>query len=147
MVGKTPRARKDERDRMAVIKDYCGCLPCLLMGWPDVHTSIEHVTDRGRRVGKGQDQHKWTIGLCEWHHFGRLPSGQSAHMAAIDRGPSLAYGRQPFEEHFGDERHVLVPTQDFMLQLFVADPWPEYHVPRAIAREVRQQWIRLNSGQ
>jgi hypothetical protein len=106
------------------------------MGFLDVHTSIEHVTDRGRRVGKGAEQHRWTIGLCSWHHFGHQLSGQ--------RGPSLTSGRQIFEDHFGDELHVLVPTQDFMLELFEQQPWPEYSVPREVARRVRSRWIELN---
>lgn len=144
MVGQTPRARKNERQRMEAIAQHCGCLPCLLMGFLDVHTSIEHVTDRGRRVGKGAEQHRWTIGLCTWHHFGWTRTRQTRQQVSGERGPSLAWGRQIFEDHFGDELHVLVPTQDFMLELFEQEPWPEYSVPREVARRVRSQWIDLN---
>lgn len=138
MVGKTPRALKNERVRMETIKQHCGCLPCLLMGFLDVHTSIEHVTKRGRRVGSGSDVHKWTIGLCAWHHFG--------HGGGPERGPSLALGRVPFEELFGDEVKVMVPTQDFLLDLFDRAPWPEYSLPRNIARLTRNKWIELNNA-
>jgi hypothetical protein len=135
MVGKTkPMTVRDKR-RMDTIAKHCGCLPCLLMGWPDVQTSIEHVTNRGRRM---EDQHQWTIGLCAWHHFGE----GGLEMAV---GPSLALGRRVFEEHFGDELKVLVPTQDFMLSLFDEDPWPEYAVPRNVSRAVRTHWISLNA--
>jgi hypothetical protein len=59
-------------------------------------------------------------------------------------GPSLAHGRINFEEHFGDERHVLIPVQDFMLRLFEQRPWGEYSVPADVVRSVRNEWIRLN---
>jgi len=144
MVGKTPRARKDDRQRMDTIAQHCGCLPCLLMGFLDVHTSIEHVTERGRRVG-GEDQHQWTIGLCVWHHFGWTRTREKRQIIEVERGPSLIWGRITFEKHFGDEVHVLVPTQNFMLERFDESPWPEYAVPRNVAREVREQWIELNA--
>ncbi len=145
MVGKTPRARKSERDRMDTISQYCGCLPCLLMGFLDVHTTIEHVTEQGRRVGKGADQHRWTLGFCPWHHFGHTPNGTSSRQKISgERGPSLIWGRKPFEEHFGGEVHVLVPTQDFLLERFESRPWPEYNVHREAARKTRDQWTKLN---
>lgn len=153
MVGKTAPIRKHDAQRMDTIAKHCGCLPCLLMGFSDVHTTIEHVTERGRRVGD-EEQHQWTIGLCVWHHFGRpLPQWESmpgrvggplqATSGAL--GPSLIWGRTTFEEHFGDEVNVLVPVQDFMLAQFDEAPWPEYSVPRQVARAVRNHWIELNA--
>jgi len=59
-------------------------------------------------------------------------------------GPSLGLGRYPFEEHFGDERDVLIPLQDYMLSLFAENPWPEYNVPREVARLVRHKWIEIS---
>lgn len=144
MVGNTPRARKTERDRMETIVRYCGCLPCLLMGHLDIHTSIEHVTERGRRIGKGAEQHEWTIGLCVYHHFGHTGNHQTRQQISGEVGPSLVWGRHLFEEHFGDEVHVLVPTQNFMLGEFDGHPWAEYAVPRDVARKTRNQWIDLN---
>lgn len=61
-------------------------------------------------------------------------------------GPTLVFGRHLFEEHFGDEVDVLVPVQDYMLELFEDHPWPEYNVPRDIARDVRTKWIDLNNA-
>ncbi len=144
MVGKTPRIRKDERERLDTIKLYCGCLACLLTGHLDRHTTIEHVTERGRRVGSELEQHWNTVGLCTWHHFGACDSGQQKHQMGGELGPSLAHGRHNFEEFFGDEVKVLIPIQNFMLALFAEQPWPEYSVPRQIVRDVRSEWIDLN---
>jgi len=145
MVGNTPRARKNERDRMETIAKYCGCLPCLLTGHLDVHATIEHATERGRRVGKDHEQHRFTIGLCIWHHFGHLPNHITRQEMSGECGPSLIWGRMMFEEHFGDEVHVLIPTQDFMLELFEERPWPEFEIPRRIARQTREFWIDKNA--
>ena len=144
MVGKTPRARKDEQQRMEIIATHCGCLPCLLMGHLDIHATIEHVTERGRRIGKGSEQHKWTIGLCVWHHFGHQHNHWTRHKMSKEYGPSLIWGRTSFEDHFGDEVQVLVPTQNFMLEQFDEQPWPEYSVPRDVARRTRSKWIAMN---
>lgn len=144
MVGKTPRVRKTERQRFETIKQHCGCLPCLLMGHLDRHTSIEHVTDAGQRIGKDSSQHEATIGLCAWHHFGVHIDGRHTYEMDADFGPSLALGRHSFENHFGDERHVLIPAQNFMLEIFEEQPWPEYAVPRRVARDVRNKWIKLS---
>jgi len=144
MVGKTARIRKQDAERMQTIHEYCGCLPCLLMWYLDIHTSIEHVTDRGRRVG-GEEQHQWTIGLCVWHHFGWTKTRRTRQQTSIERGPSLAWGRITFEEHFGDEVHVLVPTQNFLLEQFEKSPWQPYNLPRRVARDTRMRWIELNA--
>ena len=146
MVGKTPRARKLDQQRMDTIVKHCGCLPCLLIGHLDIHTSIEHCTERGRRIG-GDEQHQWTIGLCTWHHFGYQHNHWTRTKMAKEYGPSLIWGRVPFEEYFGDEPHVLVPTQNFMLEEFEREPWPEYSVPRSVARRTRSRWIELNKAE
>lgn len=146
MVGKTPRILKDERARFETIKIYCGCLPCLLMGHPDRHTSIEHVTERGRRVGVSSEQHRATIGMCVWHHFGVCNPGQNRQYMMGEYGASLAQGRTTFEEDFGDEVHVLIPVQNFLLDQFADRPWPEHNVPRHVARLTRERWIELNAS-
>ena len=144
MVGPTPRILKDERVRFETIREYCGCLPCLLMGHPDRHTTIEHVTKYGRRVGVGSMQHANTIGLCLWHHFKVCDPGNQQKDMTVWYGPSLANGRHLFEAHFGDESHVLIPTQDFLLAQFAEEPWPAYTISRKAARLTRSEWIRLN---
>lgn len=144
MVGKTPRARKNDKQRMETIAKHCGCLPCLLMGHLDIHTTIEHVTESGRRVGKNE-QHQWTIGLCVWHHFGRCSNNWSRMQMSGEYGPPLTWGRREFEGHFGDELKVLIPVQNFLLELFDRKPWPEYALPREVARELRNNWIYRNA--
>jgi len=143
MVGKTPRARKDERQRMDTISVYCGCLPCLLMGHLDMHTTIEHVTERGRRL---EDQHMATIGLCVWHHFGHTGNHGKISRYRKELGPALAHGRILFEDWFGDEVQVLIPLQNFLLAQFDLRPWPEHNVNRKAARRTRNEWIRLNAN-
>ncbi len=146
LVGNSPRARKDHKQRMETIAKHLGCLPCLLVGYLDIHTSIEHVTNRGRRVGDGSEVHEHTIGLCVWHHFGHTKNHETRQHAGGERGPSLAWGRTTFEEFFGDEVTVLLPCQGFMLELFDETPWPEYSVPGRVARKVRDKWITLNAA-
>ena len=144
MVGKTPRIRKQDRQRLNTIKDYCGCLPCLLMGHLDRHTTIEHITKAGRRVGIESAQHENTIGLCLWHHFQVCNNGQQIDRMVSEFVPSLAAGSRSFQWHFGDELRVLLPIQNYLLELFAEHPWPEYSVPRRVARDVRSEWITLN---
>jgi len=144
MVGKTPRIRKNDRDRFEAIKQYCGCLACILTGHLDVHTSIEHITESGRRIGKDSSQHEATVGLCMWHHFGVCSGCRSTQSQTGEFGPSLAHGRYAFEEFFGDELKVLKPVQDFLLQLFADEPWPEYNISGKAVRLTRQKWIALN---
>ncbi len=146
VVGATPRIRKNDRQRFETIKLYCGCLPCLLVGHLDRHTSIEHVTDAGFRIGKDSSQHEASVGLCMWHHYGRSNSGQQTQRMIGEFGPSLAHGRTPFEEFFGDEVNVLIPVQDFLLQQFADKPWPEYHMRREVAQQTRNKWIDLNAN-
>lgn len=136
MVGKTAPIRPQDALRMDTIARHCGCLPCLIAGLSDVLTTIEHATEGGRRI-QDEEQHQWTIGLCDWHHFGHGPERW---------GRSLAHGRHGFEADFGDELEVLVPTQDFMLSLFDRQPWPEYAVPRQVARKVREFWQSKYAG-
>lgn len=121
---------------MDTIKNFCGCLPCLLMGFADIHTTIEHVTVRGRREG-----HQSTIGMCPWHHFGQ---GTVKMIELV--GPSLAQGRRIFEAHFGDEADVLVPVQDFLIEQFAVRPWAEYNLPRNVARKTRIIWEELRNA-
>lgn len=144
MVGKTPRIRKDDRQRFEIIKMYCGCLPCLLIGHLDRHTTIEHTTNAGRRVGEGSDQHQNTVGMCLWHHFSVCDPGLQKQRMIGEFGPSLAHGRKTFEQFFGDEIEVLLPVQDFLLARFADTPWPEYTMRRNVAQQTRDKWIDLN---
>lgn len=147
MVGKTPRIRKDERERLNIIKVYCGCLPCLLRGHLDRWTTIEHVTENGRRVGIESDQHANTVGLCMWHHFGVCDPGLQRDPMGNELGPALIHGRHQFEREFGDEVKILIPVQNFLIAQFDAAPWPEHNVDHRAARRTRSQWIKLNRAE
>lgn len=147
MVGKTPRILKDERARLQIIKVFCGCLPCLLRGHLDRWTTIEHVTENGRRVGIESDQHANTVGLCMWHHFGVCDPGLQRAPMANELGPALIHGRHPFEREFGDEVKILIPVQNFLIAQFDAAPWPEHSVNHRAARRTRSQWIKLNRAE
>ena len=146
MVGKTPKATPAQEHRFEVIKEYGGCVACMLMGYNDVHASIEHVTESGRRIGKGNQQHNWTIGLCGWHHFGRCWHGRNRQQMVGIVGPSLSHGRKYFEEYFGREE-ILVQIQDLIIARYDDTPWPSYTLPDRVAREARDHWIELNREQ
>jgi hypothetical protein len=143
MVGKTAPSSRANKNRMTRLRQYCGCLCSLLMGYPNIRSSVEHVTASGRRIGKGSEQHRWTIGLSEWHHFGVPWPGRTKNSMVELVGPSLAFGRKPFEAHFGSEES-LVLVQDYMLELFERSPWAEYDVPVDVAMLVRRRWIEVN---
>lgn len=130
MVGKTEPITAADRKRFETLTQYCGCLCCLLHGMSDVLATVEHSTDRGRREG-----HQSTLALCPWHHFGH---GTVKMIELV--GPSLAHGRRIFEDHFGDENTVLVPLQDYVLELFAASPWQEYNMPRDTQKLIRNRW-------
>ena len=143
VVGQTAAISSFHRHRFEVIKEYGGCVCCLLMGYTDIHASIEHVTERGRRKGSGSEQHSWTIGLDKWHHFGHCWSGQNRQKMIGMVGPSLAHGRKYFEEYFGEEE-ILVKIQDLIVKRYDESPWEPYNIPAELVRESRDYWIRLN---
>jgi len=147
MVGKTTPIREEDRARFTAIKLYCGCLLCLLRGHLDVHATIQHVTDCGRRAGKGSDQHQNTYGACQWHHFGHLPNHGKRCEYRKELGPALAHGRQPFEEAFGGEVKILIPVQNFLIAQFDLEPWSEHNISRKAARRTQRKWISLNANQ
>lgn len=125
MVGKAIPATKAQKDRMDTIANYCGCLPCILENTLNRHTTIQHVTECRKRLG-----HDATYGACTWHHFGQLPRMH---------GPSLAGGMKPYRERYGPER-LLVELQDYVLELFAEDPWPEYDMPVSVGRKIQAKW-------
>lgn len=145
MVGKTAPIKRADEIRFKVIQEYVGCLCCAIekhpMGLEDIAlTTIEHVTDRGRRL---PDEHQATIGLCPWHHQGHPWSGIDQDSMAVILGPSLANGRKPFEERYGDEVDVLLELQNEVILMFAQNPWPEYSMPNSIRQAIREKWLNL----
>ena len=143
MVGAVPQATPLQKHRFEVIKEYGGCVPCLLMGHKDVHATIEHVTESGRRIGKGNEQHDNTVGFCGYHHFGHCWHGLTKRLMIKMVGPSLAHGRKSFEEHFGPEE-TLVQLQDLIVHTYDETPWESYNMPKHVVAEVRELWIEQN---
>lgn len=148
VVGKTAPIRRRDEVRFYVIRYYTGCLCCAIELYnscrEDVSlTTIEHVTNHGRRL---EDQHQATIGLCPWHHQAVPWNGLSKKEMRNILGPSLADGRRPFEEHFGDEVDVLLPLQDELIIWFAEDPWQEYTIPAEIRQRIRALWTKMKSA-
>jgi len=84
-----------------------GCLCCIARGYPhdrEGHVvEAQHLLDGGIRRG-----HMFTVGLCLWHHKGRLIVNGWTH--ATHRrllGPSLAEGSVPFNATFGTDDELL----------------------------------------
>jgi hypothetical protein len=148
MVGKTTPITRQDEIRFKVIQEYCGCLCCLIEtqnpGYEDIaHTTIEHVTDRGRRLA---DPHQATIGLCPWHHQAVPWNGLTKKEMGLILGPSLAQGRKLFEERYGDEVEVLLPLQDQVIIWFAEDPWPEYTIPAKVRQRIRAKWTEMKNA-
>lgn len=80
-----------------------GCLCCIARGYPHdpdgPAVEAHHLLSGGIRRG-----HLHTVGLCAWHHRGRLIVQGWTHAQHRERlGPSLAEGSVPFHEAFGDD--------------------------------------------
>ncbi|MFC4729488.1 Ref family recombination enhancement nuclease [Coralloluteibacterium thermophilus] len=95
-----------ERAHVGRVK-AAGCICCQMRGFPhdrDGHVvEAHHLLRGGRRIG-----HMDTIGLCLWHHRGRLVMEGLSHASHRDiLGPSLAEGSVPFHAEFGSDEDLL----------------------------------------
>ncbi len=84
-----------------------GCICCIAQGFmpEDGAPMVEahHLLSGGIRIGHGS-----TIGICPWHHRGRLVvEAWSFAEHRLRLGPSLAEGSGPFHAHFGDDARLL----------------------------------------
>jgi hypothetical protein len=80
-----------------------GCVCCIELGYPHDRdgpmVEAHHLLSGGIRRG-----HSETVGLCAWHHRGRLIVQGWSHADHRERlGPSLAEGSTTFRERFGDD--------------------------------------------
>ncbi len=142
MVGAVIPATKAEQERNDIIATYCGCLPCLLKKIPNVHATIQHVSEGRVRLGQSI-----TYGSCIWHHLGKpLNPDKSADQHRKERGPSLYEGKRPFEAEFGDELH-LVAVQNYMVNLWRTHRWEPYAVPFHVVSDVQVFWGKLLADQ
>lgn len=99
-----------ERAWLRAVKHH-GCLCCIARGYPHDQNGSEveahHLLSGGIRRG-----HLHTVGLCAWHHRGRLIATGWTH--ATHRrllGPSLAEGSIPFHAAFGDDDSLMAQQQ------------------------------------
>ena len=91
-----------ERQWLDTVKRL-GCLCCIARGYPHdpdgAVVEAHHLLSGGIRRG-----HLHSIGLCAWHHRGRLiVTGWTHAQHRQLLGPSLAEGSVPFHAAFGDD--------------------------------------------
>lgn len=85
-----------EKLRAALIHDI-GCVACRLNGHYREPCEIHHLNIGGRH-GAPNRGHKFTVGLCAWHHRGVIPHGQDLATVQFQRGPSFAREPDAFRE-------------------------------------------------
>ena len=88
-----------------------GCLCCIARGFPHDPSGplveAHHLLSGGIRRG-----HLFTVGLCQWHHRGRLiVSGWDHADHRHHLGPSLAEGSVPFHAAFGSDDDLYAAQQ------------------------------------
>ena len=136
MVGKTAPRNKEEQERIDFVKNFMGCLPCLLVNLPNSHANYNHIVSGRKRLG-----HMFGYGSCAWHDTFHVNwRGRSTQAMIGQLGPSLGHGKKPFEEVFGDER-LLSDTVGFAQGLFKEKPWQEFAMPTTIVSKIRTQHI------
>lgn len=110
-----PAPTRDEQRRMDLIRER-GCVCCLMRLGVREACEIHHLVMPGKRYG-----HRFTVGLCQWHHRARSDS-PAAHERAL-RGPALAEGSKPFREMFGSDA-ALLSYQDRLIRWEDGIAWP-----------------------
>lgn len=104
-----------ERERLEAIP-FVGCLACAIVGRYQL-AQVHHITACGRRIRKKEDgtEHRYTLGLCPWHHQGQLPDGYSPRNMTAAIGPSMALDKRGFVRRFGTET-ALLELQDALIR-------------------------------
>lgn len=93
---------KAEKKRMEKIVEI-GCVCCRMEDLCVVPTAeIHHLIDGGVRRG-----HRFTVGLCDWHHRGVNKGDFTLGARRRVSGPSLAEGSRPFHERYGSDDDLL----------------------------------------
>ena len=93
-----PPPAPDELRRWDKLRDY-GCICCRQRLGVFEHAEIHHLLLGGRRMG-----HRFTVGLCAWHHRGAA-AALPGHTRAL-RGPSLMDGSKTFAITFGSNAEL-----------------------------------------
>lgn len=87
---------------------FIGCIACAIVGRYQL-AQVHHITASGRRIRRKEDgtEHRYTLGLCPWHHQGQPPAGWSPASADTVLGPSLERDKRGFVRRFGPEMDLL----------------------------------------
>lgn len=92
-----------------------GCLCCRRRGWyaiPEVH----HL-NVGQHAGAYRRGDEYTIGLCVWHHQGKIPAAFRTERQCRRRlGPSLKHESKAFREEFGSDDELLAWQNELIEQ-------------------------------
>lgn len=107
MKHSTGTPTKDEAMRMDYIKTASICMCCRqLKPHPDLimpyAVEVHHLLKGNKRMG-----HRFTVGLCVWHHRGIPMYGKSRRQMIEIYGHSLADGSKPFRAQFGSDEDLL----------------------------------------
>lgn len=109
MKHSTGNPTKAESARMAAIKDG-PCVCCHQRRLPSYCPEIHHLLSGNKRRG-----HRYTVGLCAWHHRAVALEGWTAAAMRGLYGPSLADGSKPFHAEFGSD-DALLALQDQLIE-------------------------------
>jgi hypothetical protein len=119
MKHSTPHPNEADQARFDAIKEI-GCLCCLRAGfWTPCE--VHHLLSGNRRRG-----HRYTIGLCCWHH-------RAIRIYEVDTGPSLADGGRLFRLHFGTDDELLKEQDERIADFFFRLPVALAYAQRAAA--------------
>jgi len=105
MVGKTKHQTVSDQIRLSILAEM-PCIPCMIDRVFGVPSTIQHVTDCGRRYA---DQHQATYPSCEWHHLGLVNEAfaGSIRLFTEARGPSLFHSKKSFLRQYGQEVELI----------------------------------------
>ncbi len=112
----TEKPSMEEAMRFEHIKAI-GCLACLMGGLRPPTPEVHHLTQTGRH-GHKRRGHRYTIGICRWHHRGVPPAGMNERQALAARGPSYQLQAKAFRERYGNDDSLLA-LQDQLIELRV----------------------------
>ena len=121
---------------MGDIKLISGCIACLYENFLNVHTDIHHQLE-GNRKG-----HRFTVGLCKWHHQGYPWPNMTMVDMKRSIGPSMALNPRLFKQRYGSDL-IMLEVQDLILTKYARMPWGDYDIPDNIAKLVRDFWHKL----
>jgi hypothetical protein len=114
-MGPQEKPTADESRRMDRIKEF-GCIACWMRLGVHEPCDVHHLVMPGKRYG-----HRYTIGLCLWHHRGHA-GALPGHTRAL-RGPSLMDGSKLFHGIFGNDEHLWA-QQDRAIRWEDGAAWP-----------------------